>query len=142
MDGLEIDVCSIKLFDNKNAVLYDAYKKAYAQVLHRWRLLDTRAQVLKHVTVSAFDLNKNIEFQNKCFSCNKSSTGPQCSTCKQLTFQCVICHISVRGPCNFCLVCGHGGHAYHLAAWFVNESNCPTGCGCCCLEQNMNFFKV
>lgn len=31
--------------DESNIQLYDEYKRAYAEVLHRWRLLDARAQV-------------------------------------------------------------------------------------------------
>ena len=77
--------------------LYDGYKKAYAEVLHRWNLLDARAQVLKHVSTSQPDTNKSIEYQSECSSCGKTSKGPQCIHCKRLTFQCAICHISVRG---------------------------------------------
>ncbi|XP_058792882.1 GATOR complex protein WDR59 isoform X2 [Phymastichus coffea] len=132
----------VRLLDEKNTALYDTYKKAYAEVLHRWRLLDARAQVLKHVNSTSFDNHKSIEFQSECHACNKSSKGPQCSTCKRLTFQCAVCHISVRGPSNFCMVCGHGGHTYHLAAWFTNETVCPTGCGCCCLQENMALLKM
>ena len=29
--------------------------------------------------------------------------------------------------------CGHGGHTVHLAEWFEQESECPTGCGCACV---------
>ena len=88
--------------DEKNNALYDVYKKAYAEVLHRWRLLDERAQVLKHVFTTSYDTHKSIEFQSECHSCKKSSKGPQCSMCKRLTFQCAVCHISVRG--NYCIL--------------------------------------
>ncbi|XP_015109430.1 GATOR complex protein WDR59 isoform X1 [Diachasma alloeum] len=133
---------SLKLLDEKNTLLYDCYKKAYAEVLHRWRLLDARAQVLKHVSLSHIDTNKDVEFQSECHLCTKTSRGPQCSHCKRLTFQCVICHISVRGPSNFCTVCGHGGHTQHLAAWFTKESVCPTGCGCSCLQESTSLLKM
>lgn len=33
------------MLDEKNSHLYDTYKKAYAEILHRWNLLDARAQV-------------------------------------------------------------------------------------------------
>lgn len=46
------------------------------------------------------------------------------------------------GPSNFCIVCGHGGHTYHLASWFKNETVCPTGCGCYCLQENMLLLKM
>ncbi|GLG98684.1 GATOR complex protein WDR59 [Gryllus bimaculatus] len=33
-----------KMLDEKNTFLYDSYKKAYAEILYRWNLLDARAQ--------------------------------------------------------------------------------------------------
>lgn len=83
--------------DDRNIQIYDCYKKAYAEVLHRWNLLDARAQVLKHVSLFTIETQKEVEFQSECNVCMKSSRGPQCSNCKRLAFQCVICHISVRG---------------------------------------------
>ncbi|XP_043285500.1 GATOR complex protein WDR59 isoform X2 [Venturia canescens] len=133
---------NIRLLDEKYTILYDSYKKAYAEVLHRWRLLDARAQVLKHVSVTHHDNYKDVEFQSECHICDKVSRGPQCSNCKRLTFQCVICHISVRGPSNFCIVCGHGGHMNHLATWFTTETLCPAGCGCNCVQESSIVLKM
>ncbi|XP_043265294.1 GATOR complex protein WDR59 isoform X1 [Colletes gigas] len=135
-------VKSIRLLDEKYTTLYDGYKKAYAEVLHRWRLLDARAQVLKHVSTTPLDTHKGVEFQSECQICNKVSRGPQCISCKRLALECVICHISVRGPSNFCIFCGHGGHTQHLATWFTNETLCPTGCGCYCLQESSALLKV
>ncbi|XP_017879158.1 GATOR complex protein WDR59 isoform X2 [Ceratina calcarata] len=133
---------SIRLLDEKYTALYDGYKKAYAEVLHRWRLLDARAQVLKHVSTTPLDTHKGVEFQSECQLCGKQSRGPQCINCKRLALECVICHISVRGPSNFCIFCGHGGHTQHLATWFANEKLCPTGCGCCCLQESSILLKL
>ncbi|XP_014479505.1 PREDICTED: WD repeat-containing protein 59 isoform X2 [Dinoponera quadriceps] len=133
---------NIKLLDEKYTALYDGYKKAYAEVLHRWRLLDARAQVLKHLSAPPFDTHKGVELQCQCQICDKISRGPQCANCKRLSFQCVICHIAVRGLSNFCMLCGHGGHTQHLAAWFSNETICPTGCGCYCLQESSVLFKI
>ncbi|XP_076648251.1 WD repeat domain 59 isoform X3 [Halictus rubicundus] len=135
-------VKNIRLLDEKYTTLYDGYKKAYAEVLHRWRLLDARAQVLKHVSTTPLDTHKGVEFQSECQLCSKVSRGPQCVNCKRLALECVICHISVRGPSNFCIFCGHGGHTQHLAAWFANETLCPTGCGCNCLQESSTLLKV
>lgn len=70
-------------------------------MLHRWRLLDARAQVLKHVSTTPLDTHKGVEFQSECQLCGKVSRGPQCMNCKRLALECVICHISVRGKFNF-----------------------------------------
>ncbi|XP_076222881.1 WD repeat domain 59 isoform X2 [Nomia melanderi] len=141
-DSLGDSVKSIRLLDEKYTTLYDGYKKSYAEVLHRWRLLDARAQVLKHVSTTPLDTHKGVEFQSECQLCTKVSRGPQCINCKRLALECVICHISVRGPSNFCIFCGHGGHTQHLAEWFTNETLCPTGCGCCCLQESSTLLKV
>ena len=93
-----------RLLDDKYTILYDSYKKAYAENLHRWRLLDARAQVLKHVSAIHHDTHNDVEFQSECHSCGKSSKGPQCASCKRLTFKCVICHISVRGELTIFIV--------------------------------------
>lgn len=87
----------IRLLDENNALLYDRYKKVYAEVLHRWRLLDGRAQILKHVSASHLDSQKDVKLQSECHICKQTNRGPQCTSCKRLTFQCIICHISVKG---------------------------------------------
>ncbi|XP_071574180.1 GATOR2 complex protein WDR59 isoform X1 [Temnothorax nylanderi] len=133
---------NVKLFDEKYTALYDGYKKAYAEALHRWELLDARAQVLKHLSASLFDVQKDVELQNECRICGKISPGPQCANCKGLSFQCIVCHVTVRGASNSCMFCGHGGHIEHLAAWFAKEIVCPTGCGCHCLQENSVLFKI
>ena len=43
-------------------------------------------------------------------------------------------------PCFACS-CGHGGHTLHLAEWFVGNDECPTGCGCRCVERGNQFYK-
>lgn len=48
----------------------------------------------------------------------------------------------IVGPSSICVVCGHGGHTDHLAIWFKNETKCPTGCGCFCLQENMTLMKI
>ncbi|KAK2554683.1 GATOR complex protein WDR59 [Acropora cervicornis] len=70
----------------------------------------------------------------RCYNCSRNLRGAQCGSCKSFGLQCVICHVAVRGASNFCVACGHGGHAYHLLTWFESMDVCPTGCGCRCLE--------
>ena len=43
------------------------------------------------------------------------------------------CRLPCRGPHTLCVLCGHGGHEEHLAAWFAKSSTCPVpGCSCTC----------
>ncbi|XP_064640221.1 GATOR2 complex protein WDR59-like isoform X2 [Lineus longissimus] len=114
---------------------YDQFKFAYAKILYAWELQEKRAEVLKHVTVIP-EGHKGIEFVSICHQCHKEVRGVQCGHCKNYGFQCALCHVSVKGASNFCLACGHGGHASHMWEWFKTHDTCPTGCGCSCLTDN------
>ena len=57
-----------------------------------------------------------------------------CGRCTSFPLTCAVCACSIRGIGTFCIVCGHGGHAKHLSAWFEQHSECPAGCGCRCSE--------
>ena len=48
--------------------------------------------------------------------------------------ECAICSVRVRGLSTFCIMCGHGGHAAHMAQWFSSNETCPVG-GCRCKCQ-------
>ena len=37
--------------------------------------------------------------------------------------------------------CGHGGHTSHLLMWFAESDQCPTGCGCPCIEAGIQLAK-
>ncbi|XP_067001039.2 GATOR2 complex protein WDR59 [Anabrus simplex] len=132
---------NMKMLDEKNTVLYDSFKKAYAEILYRWHLFDARAQVLKYLSIVP-DAHRGVEFFTECQYCSKQVRGASCLYCKRLSLQCAICHVSVKGSSNFCLVCGHGGHTNHMMVWFETETVCPTGCGCCCLLESAGVFGL
>ncbi|KAL1124371.1 hypothetical protein AAG570_001000 [Ranatra chinensis] len=129
-------ICRVALDDYW---LYEQYKLSYAEILHRWRLLDARAQVMKYVMYS-HEPHRGVELVTECPTCKKSCREPQCSNCKKLTFQCIICHTSIKGGANACLVCGHGGHTQHMREWFATNNECATGCGCQCLTETAALF--
>ncbi|XP_026282882.1 GATOR complex protein Wdr59 isoform X2 [Frankliniella occidentalis] len=128
------------MLDEKKTWLYDEYKRAYADILHRWGLLDARAQVMKYMS-TGLEVHHGVEFRSECQKCAVVSSTASCPLCKRISLQCVICHISVRGPSNVCLVCGHGGHLLHMQAWFRKETRCPTGCGCSCLIESSSIIE-
>jgi hypothetical protein len=72
-----------------------------------------------------------------------SQNGGYCSTCQRTRHRitCSICHTLVRGLVNFCIRCGHGGHSAHIKEWFVDYKRdvCPTGCGCKCLIETLEY---
>ncbi|XP_021358252.1 WD repeat-containing protein 59-like isoform X1 [Mizuhopecten yessoensis] len=112
---------------------YDDYLRAYANILYQWGRGNQATHVLKFVS-SPKEQHKGIEFGLNCHRCRKEVRGPQCGSCKVLAFNCVICHIGVRGASNFCLTCGHGGHTNHIIHWFKTHDECPSGCGCKCIR--------
>ncbi|CAH1389415.1 unnamed protein product [Nezara viridula] len=119
---------------------YEEYKKAYAEILHQWYLLEARAQVMKYIAHSD-EKHSGLELKAECPSCKKHSIEPYCTVCQIPVLQCVICHTSVKGGANSCLVCGHGGHTQHMMQWFANNMDCPSGCGCQCLFETASVLE-
>lgn len=122
------------------STFYEYYKLAYAEMLHRWGLLYNRAEVLKYLCTPG-EIHKGVEFLTDCQKCKQPAQGNSCSNCNQLSLECIICHISVRGSSNCCIVCGHGGHTKHIKQWFEQNTICPTGCGCKCLIETAGIFN-
>ncbi|KAK9693895.1 WD domain, G-beta repeat [Popillia japonica] len=125
---------------NQGSNLYEYYKLAYAEILHRWGLLYNRAEVLKYMCTPS-EQYRGIQFTTECQTCLKSSQSCSCNSCKKLTFNCIICHVSVRGSANCCVICGHGGHTLHMQQWFAKNKICPSGCGCYCLAETAGMFN-
>ncbi|XP_077419336.1 GATOR2 complex protein WDR59 isoform X2 [Vanacampus margaritifer] len=126
-----------RLLDPTNMAQFDDFKKCYAEILYRWDLRDKRADVLKFASCPP-EPHQGVELCVLCCHCGSPSRGTQCAACKRLSFQCVVCHVAVRGSSHFCLSCGHGGHTGHMMDWFRKQDQCPAGCGCRCLQQS-NF---
>ncbi|KAK3086097.1 hypothetical protein FSP39_013508 [Pinctada imbricata] len=120
-----------RMLDPSGQHQYDQFLHSYSDILFHWGLKNQSAQVLKFAN-SGRESHKGIEFGVKCHYCGQNVRGAYCGCCKNLAFNCVICHTGVKGLVNFCLSCGHGGHTSHLMEWFKTESVCPTGCGCTC----------
>lgn len=128
-----------RFLDPKLSYQYDEFKRAYAEVLYHWNLLQARTHVLKFIASNSPEQHRGIEFLTECQHCEKDVRGSHCLHCKKYSFQCAICHIAVKGASNFCLICGHGGHAVHMMQWFSENERCPVGCGCNCLHESDVF---
>ena len=140
-----IFVVGFRTFDPKLILKYDYYKKIYADILYRWKLIKKRALLLK--TIESKELNEDhqsrVSFVNECFtqSCkdrNELCSNFICSRCNRIALICTICRLPVKGATNHCMKCGHGGHTHHMDEWFKLHTVCPTGCGCDCLILNNN----
>ncbi|XP_046440628.1 GATOR complex protein WDR59-like isoform X2 [Daphnia pulex] len=130
-----------RLLDPKFNGLFDNYRRCYADILYRWGLLEARVLVLKYLS-TPIDPHRGVDFVTECVPCRTTVRGPQCTLCKRLLLNCVICRVVVKGSASFCLVCGHGGHGRCMSHWFTEEDECPTGCGCNCLLENNTVFSV
>jgi hypothetical protein len=126
---------------NGTVSLYEYFKLSYAEILHRWGLLYSRAEVLKYMCGPS-ESHKGVEFLTDCKNCLKPAKHCTCSNCKKFSLNCIICHVSVRGSANCCIVCGHGGHTKHLKQWFEKRDVCPSGCGCRCLIETASIFTA
>ncbi|RUS34315.1 hypothetical protein BC938DRAFT_481274 [Jimgerdemannia flammicorona] len=86
------------------------------------------------------DREQCLEVELFCYKCG-SALGPPDNTCSEChrhrrQIKCTICHHLVKGPINFCIRCGHGGHTHHMREWFEGMGVCPTGCGCACVSES------
>jgi len=120
---------------------HEQIKKAYADVLYKWNLLNKRTEVLKH-TDNTGAHRVAIDVVVSCHNCHESVSSAQCNSCTYPALRCAICHIGVKGIANFCLACGHGGHTKHMKDWFADQTVCPTGCGCLCLHENTSGLHM
>ncbi|KAI2797080.1 GATOR complex protein wdr59 [Blomia tropicalis] len=130
------------ILDSNLMIQYDYYKKIYADILYRWKLIEKRALLLK--TVQSKILNEesdlSLPFATECRTFNCSASGKLCrnlvcSGCNRIPMECIICRLPVKGATNHCMKCGHGGHTIHMHEWFQTQNQCPTGCGCMCLNH-------
>ncbi|CAH1114309.1 unnamed protein product [Psylliodes chrysocephalus] len=142
LDNLTIE-CTIKLHHAPIKIipnsLYEYYKLAYADTLHRWGLIYHRTEVLKYMCKTP-ETHKGVEFISDCKDCMKPAKFGNCSSCKKVTLKCIVCHLSVRGSANACVLCGHAGHTKCLKWWLSLSDVCLTGCGCKCLVQTAGMF--
>ncbi|XP_078335515.1 GATOR2 complex protein WDR59-like isoform X5 [Crassostrea virginica] len=122
-----------RLLDLNAQNQYDVFLMSYANILYHWGYTNNSKLVLKFMTHLP-EPHTGIEFGVRCYHCFQEGRGAKCGSCKNLAFNCSICHIGVKGNSIFCLRCGHGGHTTHIQDWFKDNAVCPTGCSCRCVE--------
>ncbi|XP_063838524.1 GATOR2 complex protein WDR59 [Ostrinia nubilalis] len=132
------------VLDEVTVHLYHCFKRAYADILHRWQLLYRKTEVMKlvrckHESASARPPGPSLAAE--CGWCGRLAKGAACTSCGRVALRCAVCTLGVRGLACACAYCGHAGHAAHMMKWFSERDTCPTGCGCKCLIEGNNMWK-
>jgi hypothetical protein len=149
----------LPLLAPERRAFYRAYKEAYADLLYAWELPINRLEVLKFSAAdpdpaqspillpvsSARKGGSGLEIAGFCSKCGgvldvTSGARGECKKCKrrQVSMNCVVCEVVVKGLYGACLKCGHVAHAQCWRSWWMEvgeRMGCPTGCGCVCLVE-------
>ncbi|KAL7273734.1 hypothetical protein RUND412_003394 [Rhizina undulata] len=143
------------LLSPEHTLYHHLYRLHYADILHAFSLPLHRLEILKFnppppapedVDIS-FSRRRNewdgLEIAGHCCKCGavldvtKGARG-ECKACKrrQVTMNCVVCEVIVKGLYAACLKCGHVSHAEcHEGWWKRGREECPSGCGCRCGDE-------
>ena len=127
----------VKMIPSSKNKLYDSYILDYAELLYRWKMLKERTELLKCMSSNAHSQLFAAKITSSCDSCGQAVSGARCVYCHSTGIQCSICRLSCPGMTVVCPRCSHGGHPRHLQSWFASHQQCPTGCGCQCLQYQM-----
>lgn len=135
---------SFSILDPDYMLQYDYYKKIYADVLYRWKLIEKRALLLQTIQSQLLSEDESLYHlpfatlcpSERCTADKRLCHDVFCSVCKKHSLVCSMCRIPVKGAANFCIDCGHGGHTEHMEEWFQTQLECPTGCGCQCIPSS------
>ncbi|CAH0404963.1 unnamed protein product [Chilo suppressalis] len=129
------------VLDETTEHLYYCFKRAYADILHRWQLLYKKTEVMKLVKCKHEHTPAGPQLVAECGWCGRAAAGAACSHCGRVALRCAVCTLGVRGLACLCAYCGHAGHAQHMMRWFTQRDTCPTGCGCKCLIEASSLWK-
>jgi hypothetical protein len=105
----------------------------YLDLLNQMQLWTIRNQILRAVEWDDVRTLTTVRttFYVNCPTCRKalSPNSWHCSACRKIVANCCLCHQPVRGLLSWCQVCGHGGHALEMRAWWKTKAGqrrvCP-----------------
>ncbi|CCH46746.1 WD40-repeat-containing protein [Wickerhamomyces ciferrii] len=100
---------------------FTRYREQYANILYTWELPFSRVEILKfnqNINESDIDIYRSkIRWLKKAVKC------------------CNYCGLEVRRRLFTCYKCGHVLHADCATEWWNDSNECPTGCGCSCIDE-------
>ena len=116
------------------------YIYQYAKLLFRWNLPMERVELLK-VTLDAMSSMLNddsiiidssqLEVHDKSLSIRWFKQDE-----KNVTFRnCIYCDLQITRHCFVCGNCQHIMHSKCAKEWWAIGNECPSGCGCHCIEM-------
>ena len=113
LDDHRINEINRSILGDSNRSFYDCLKRAYADILYCFKLLPSRAQVLKFIS-TPMPHSSTVEFMAECSQCRKTVKGAFCAHCKKFLMHCAFCTLPIRGSANSCLGCAHSFHTVSL----------------------------
>ncbi|ODQ80482.1 hypothetical protein BABINDRAFT_160761 [Babjeviella inositovora NRRL Y-12698] len=112
------------LLDAKYEDRYTYYREEYSDLLYAWGLPSSRVQVLK------FNYTSAMASSDDTHKCGIGLVAPLAKL-----QDCHYCGLRIRKSVFVCNVCEHVLHASCATEWWDGERECPSGCGCLCLEK-------
>jgi len=123
------------------------WAQSYIELLRTYQFYQESNEIIKSCPLSIIsDGNKkSTTFLARCGKCRKITESDSeyiCSNCKDFISVCTICKLPVKGLMLWCQVCGHGGHYKEVYEWFLNNSECASGCSHKCFNiRNKSNIK-
>ncbi|CCD27010.1 Mtc5p NDAI_0J01180 [Naumovozyma dairenensis CBS 421] len=123
-------------FDPEDVPKFETYIYQYSQLLYRWGLLLERAKILKLGSnlASMTGNNANILSEGYISGGIKARWIEHGTSGKVLSHNCTYCNLKIT---RNVLVCGNCQHVLHKTCakeWWALGDECPSGCGCNCIE--------
>lgn len=101
-------------------------RRAFAELLHRWGLVDQRIAVLKLCRDVASESGLGVPA-----TIGAPADGAVPETRRLI---CDVCRRPAPNMASVCTRCLHGGHLDCLAVWQAESRACPAGCACLCVR--------
>lgn len=122
------------LLGSLNLTKVIGYREHYAELLYSWGLHEQRVEVLKHN--QGKDAEAHRRRFHECHYLTNSGFGYPIEPTKfgKRVQICALCELMAQKRVVLCLRCEHVLHLDCASEWWDNELECPSGCGCKCIE--------
>ncbi|SCU90248.1 LADA_0F02762g1_1 [Lachancea dasiensis] len=130
------------LLDPAEESKYRSYRYQYAELLFYWGLLIHRAELLQFNTPLPAPSDDSWSIYSRSAP---DSVIPLNATGMSYKFvegeatspfivNCNYCELKIEGFCSTCGSCQHIMHAHCAKEWWRVSNECPSGCGCACVD--------